>query len=185
VSRFFNGKKNDDTHEKYSVNEAIRADKVLVIDGEGNNLGLMDKQEALDVATGRQLDLVQVGTKGENVVARIIDFGKFLYMKKKQLGEAKKGQKIICIKEVKMRPNIGDQDYRTKLNHAIQFFQEGKKVKFTIQFRGREIGMMGNVGTKIFERITSDLEASEVGALVHEKENRGFAFWSKVYSVKS
>ena len=83
-----------------------------------------------------------------------------------------------------MRPNIGDQDYWTKLKKALEFFKEGNKVKFTLQFKGREISMMEGLGSKFFERITTDLHSQDVGTLVEEKEQRSGAFWSKIYFVK-
>ena len=188
MSRFVNGKNNnsdDDAQSKYVINEQIDSDKVLVIGHDGENLGEMSKIGAIDLAKEKDMDLVQVGNKNTIPVARIIDFGKFLYMKKKQLADAKKKQTIIHVKEIKIRPNIGDQDYKTKLNHAIQFFKEGKKVKFTLQFKGREIGMMENVGAKLFERITNDLRESGVGDLVEEKSNRGVAFLFKIFGLKT
>lgn len=179
-------KNNRDTaSHKYPVNELIKADKVMVINAEGENLGVLSKQQALMRAQESGLDLVQVGEKDSAIIAKIMDFGKFLYEKKKQMSESKKHQKIILIKEIKIRPNIGDQDYLTKLNHAAQFFLDGKKVKFTLQFKGREITMMEDLGNKLFERISRDLAAKNVGTLVEEKDNRSGAFWSKIYYVRA
>lgn len=170
---------------KYFVNEQIRAEKLLVITDEGENLGVLSRSRALAAAQESSLDLVQVGEKDSIVVAKIMDFGKFLYEKKKQLCDAKKHQKVIQIKEIKMRPNIGDQDYKTKLNQAVGFFAEGKKVKFTLQFKGREITMMDDLGFKFFSRITNDLSARDVGSLVEEKDSRAGSFWSKIYFVRN
>ena len=137
----------------YLVNEKIKAKNMMVIDHEGNNLGVISKQEALDCAERAELDLVQVGEKDSTVIAKIIDFGKFLYTKKKQLSLAKKKQKIIQIKEVKLRPNIGDQDFLTKMKRAVEFLKSGKKVKFTLQFRGRQFIMINELGRNFFNRI--------------------------------
>lgn len=175
----------DTSIHKFPVNEFIKADKIMVINAEGENLGVLSKSQALMRAQEAGLDLVQVGEKDSTIIAKIMDFGKFLYEKKKQMGEAKKHQKVILIKEIKFRPNIGDQDYLTKLNHAAQFLIEGKKVKFTLQFKGREITMMDDLGSKFFERISRDLAQRNVGTLVEEKDNRSGAFWSKIYYVKS
>jgi translation initiation factor IF-3 len=173
----------DDLH-KYHVNEEIRADSMLVINHVGENLGVLSKYKALSAAEEAGLDLVQVGEKDGQIIAKIMDFGKFLYMKKKQLADAKKHQVIIQIKEIKIRPQIEEQDYKTKLNHAEKFFKEGKKVKFTLQFKGREVTMMEDLGTKLFARITNDLAARDLGVLVEEKEGRSGSLWSKIYGLK-
>ena len=166
------------------VNEQIRAERIIVIDDQGVNLGPLPRFQALQRALDSGVDLVQVGDSEGVPIAKLMDFGKFLYTKKKQQHEAKKHQKIIVVKELKMRPNIGDQDYRTKLNQAIGFFADGDKVKFTLQFRGREITMMSEVGPRMFQRITTDLTASEVGQLVEEKDTRSHALWTKIFYVK-
>lgn len=168
----------------YFVNEKIRVPKLQVIDHNGNNLGMISKEQALDIAEQAGLDLVQVGEKGDIVIGKIIDFGKFLYAKKKQLSEAKKKQKVVQVKEIKMRPNIGDNDYQTKLKRAIGFLKEDKKVKFTLQFRGREFIMIKELGQNFFQRIDNDLAEQDLGTLLREKEQRGGPFWSKIYYVK-
>jgi translation initiation factor IF-3 len=185
VSKHFRGKAKNDLNSKYFVNNQIKSTKVFVITDTGENLGLISKQEALDRAQEAGLDLVQVGKKDNTPVTKIMDFGKFLYIKKKQMADAKKHQKTIQLKEIKMRPNIGDQDYKTKLKKAVEFFGSGKKVKFTLQFKGREITMISTLGKKIFNRITQDLKEQEVGTLVEEKDNRSGAYWSKVYFIKT
>jgi len=130
------------------------------------------------------LDLVQISDSNNEVIVKLMDFGKFLYEKKKQDGEAKKNQKVIQIKEVKLRPNIGDQDYKIKLKRAIEFLEDGKRVKFTLQFRGREMASMDSVGPAMFARISADLVDHDLGNLVEEKEQRGRPFWSKIVYVK-
>ncbi|MFA5306818.1 MAG: translation initiation factor IF-3 [Candidatus Babeliales bacterium] len=169
---------------KYSVNERIRADRIMVIDHEGQSLGVIPKFQALARAEELGLDLVQVGEKDNVPVVKMMDFGKFLYTKKKQLGDAKKHQKVIVVKELKMRPHIGDQDYKTKLNQAEQFFKDGNKVKFTLQFRGREMATAEETGRKFFVRIINDLTTRNIGALAEEKEARGGVLWSKIFYVK-
>lgn len=169
---------------KYSVNEHIRARDIIVINEHGENLGELPRESALKLADDVNLDLVQVGNKDETPIAKIMNFGKFLYEKKKQMGDSKKHQKIIQIKEIKIRPNIGDQDYKTKLNQAEQFFKDGKKVKFTLQFKGREAVMIEDLGYRLFARITKDLSDRNIGTLVEEKDGRGGMFWSKIYFIK-
>lgn len=169
---------------KYVVNQQIRADKIFVIDANGQNLGAIPRFQALAAAEQAGLDLVQVGEKDGVPVAKLIDFGKFLYMKKKQLTDAKKNQTVVVIKEIKIRPNIGEQDYKTKINQSEQFFRDGNKVKFTLQFRGREAMMMDDVGPKLFARIIQDLSDRKVGTVMEEKDGRAGAVWSKIFYVK-
>lgn len=168
----------------YFVNEKIRVPQMQVIDQTGQNLGVISKFEALRAAQDAGLDLVQVGEKDDVIIAKIMDFGKFLYAKKKQLSDAKKKQKIIQLKEIKLRPNIDDNDYNTKLRKAVDFLKEGKKVKFTLQFRGREFIMIKELGARFFERINKDLTDQQIGTLVEEKEQKAGPFWSKIYSLK-
>lgn len=175
----------DGMQEKYLINEQIKSEKVYVITHEGENLGLIERRDALQRSEEAGLDLVQVGERDEFPVTKIMDFGKFVYAKKKQVGDAKKHHKVVLLKEVKLRPNIGDQDYRTKLKRAEEFFTEGNKVKFTLQFKGREITMMDQLAPQIFQKITTDLAAKGLGELVEEKDQRGSNYWSKIYFVKS
>ena len=187
-NKFFKDKNNhsinNDEASKYVVNDQIRSDKVIVINAAGENLGEMPKRQAIVLAEETELDLVQMGEKDGLPVTKIMNFGKFLYSKKKQLNDSKKHQKVVQLKEIKMRPNIGDQDYKTKLNQSEQFFKEGKKVKFTLQFRGREISMMEDLGRKFFARILHDLTEKNLGSLVEEKESRGGSLWTKIFFIK-
>ncbi len=169
---------------KYCVNEQIRSERIMVIDHSGQSLGVLTRPQALMRATEVGLDLVQVGEKDGVPITKLMDFGKFLYSKKKQLADAKKHQKVIVVKEVKLRPNIGEQDYRTKVNQAAQFFKDGNKVKFTLQFRGREATMMDDLGPKLFARILQDLSNLEVGTVLEEKDSRGGTLWTKIFYVK-
>jgi len=157
----------------YFVNEKIRVPQMQVIDQTGQNLGVISKFEALRAAQDAGLDLVQVGEKDDVIIAKIMDFGKFLYAKKKQLSDAKKKQKIIQLKEIKLRPNIDNNDYNTKLRKAVDFLKEGKKVKFTLQFRGREFIMIKELGTKFFERINKDLTDQQIGARKNKSSRFG------------
>lgn len=176
--------KQDNLSSEYLVNEQIRDPQVMVISSSGENLGVLNTKEAIMLADREGLDLVQVGQKDELAITKIMNFGKFLYEKKKQLSESKKKQKVVQIKEIKLRPNIGDQDYLTKLNQMVKFLQEGKKVKVSLQFRGRELMMINELGTKFFERINKDLLVKNLGDMVEEKEQRGKPFWSKIIYLK-
>ena len=179
-----NHKDKNNSRKKHLVNEQIRDSKIRLIIETGENIGVVSRKEALDRAEQTGLDLVKIGEQDSIVIAKLMDFGKHLYLKKKQQAQAKKNQKVIQIKEIKMRPNIGDQDYLVKFNRAVKFLEEGKRVKFTLQFRGREMIMMKEIGPKFFARIHNDLEARELGPLVAEKEQRGRPFWSKIYYIK-
>jgi len=179
-----NNRKKNILASNYQVNEKIKEKSMIVIDQDGNNLGEISKQQALDIAEQAELDLVIVGKKDSTAIAKVIDFGKFLYAKKKQLSLAKKKQKVIQIKEVKMRPNIGEQDYKTKMKRAFEFLRTGKKVKFTLQFRGRQFIMINELGKTFFTRVHNDLVEEDLGTLVKEKEQRSGPFWSIIYSLK-
>ncbi len=169
----------------YLINEFIKADQMRVISDDGKNLGMLSKKEALALALEASLDLVQI-SEGEDaaVVARIMNFGKFLYEKKKQQHEAKKHQKVIQIKELKFRPHIGEGDYQVRINQAVDFLHDGKRVKFTLQFRGREAATMNDLGPKLFARIKEDLEKKGLSNLMEEQESKGSPFWSKIFFVK-
>jgi translation initiation factor IF-3 len=117
----------------------IRRPEVRVINPEGKQLGIYPVHQALAIAHELGLDLVEINPKAEPPVCRIMDFGKFKYEQKKQTAAAKKKQKIIEIKEVKMRPKTDDHDFDFKVKHVRRFIEEGNKAKLTIRFRGREL----------------------------------------------
>jgi translation initiation factor IF-3 len=110
-----------------------------VIDEEGNQLGIYTTQDALRLAYERGLDLVEVAPNAVPPVCRLLDFGKFQYEKQKKDREARKAQKIIEMKEIRLRPRTGEHDLDTKVRQALSFLEEGSKVKVTVRFRGREI----------------------------------------------
>jgi len=171
--------------EKHFVNERIRSERVQVIGGSGENFGEMSKKSAIDLAKESNLDLVMVGQKGDVAVTKIMDFGKFLYLKKKKEAQSKKSHKVIQIKEIKMRPKIGPGDYTTKMDQAVKFLEDGKHVKFTLQFRGRQPLSTREVGEAFFVRIKNDLVEKNLGPLAEEKESRSGYMWSKVFYIKS
>ncbi len=169
-----------------NINERIRFDRMQVISHEGENLGVMSRNEALDMAHHANLDLVLLAEKGGDgfAVTKIMDYGKAQYAKKKQATEAKKHQKIIQVKEVKFRPKIGGHDFDTKINRAVDFINAGKHVKMTLQFRGREIGMKDMLGDELFKKIEDALEAAQIPKLFAEKDSRSHNMWSRVYYIK-
>ncbi|MCR6095566.1 translation initiation factor IF-3 [Salipaludibacillus agaradhaerens] len=121
------------------VNENIRAREVRLIGANGDQIGVKSKQEALDMARNADLDLVMVAPNAKPPVCRIMDYGKYRFEQQKKDKEARKKQKVINIKEVRLSPNIEDHDFNTKLRNARKFLSKGDKVKAAIRFRGRAI----------------------------------------------
>ncbi len=121
------------------MNQQIRVREVRLIDDEGNQLGILPIQEALNLAFERSLDLVEVAPNAVPPVCRLLDYGKFQYEKQKKDREARKAQKIIEIKEIRLRPRTGEHDLDTKVRQAVSFLEDGSKVKVAVRFRGREI----------------------------------------------
>ncbi len=121
------------------INEQIRDREVRVVSQDGDQLGIMPTSEALRMAREAELDLVKIAPNAKPPVCKIIDYGKFRYEQSRKEKEAKKKQKTIEIKEVRLSPNIDDNDLNTKVNAARKFIQKGDKVKVTLRFRGREM----------------------------------------------
>jgi translation initiation factor IF-3 len=136
-------------------NEFITSQKVRVIDENGENLGVMYTREARDMAEGVGLDLVEISPSADPPVAKFLDIGRFKYEAQKKANLARKNQKIQEIKEIKMRPNIDDHDYDTKMKAIHKFIGEGDKVKVTLRFRGRELAH-GQLGMKLLQRVQDD-----------------------------
>jgi len=138
-------------------NEQIESDKVRVIDEKGNMLGVLTLRDAIYKAKNVNLDLVEVSPNAEPPVCKIIDYGKYKYEIQKKSSDAKKKQKTVDIKEIKIRPNIGENDYTTKLKAAVKFLEAGNKVKVSMRFRGREISKQ-DIAKNMFLRIKQDTE---------------------------
>ena len=130
--------------------------EVRLIDQNGKQVGVMATKDALLLAERAGLDLVEVASEARPPVCRILDFGKYLYDLGKKEKEARKKQKVIAVKEVKLSPKIGEHDYQTKLRGALRFIERGDRVKLTMFFRGREITHM-DIGRRIIKRFTDDL----------------------------
>jgi translation initiation factor IF-3 len=141
------------------VNEEIRVPQVRLIDQDGEMQGVMSARDALLRAYAVGLDLLEISPNADPPVCKILDFGKFKYEQQKKKNEAKKKQRVIEIKEVKVRPNIDENDYQVKLRSMKSFIEEGDKVKVTLRFRGREMAHQ-DIGVKVLERIRSDLETA-------------------------
>ena len=120
------------------INEAIRASKVRLVDEDGSQVGLKTRDEALEYAYSKDLDLVEVASGADPPVARIMDYGKYKYEQEQKAKTARKHQSQIHVKEIKMRPKIGVHDYETEKGHVVRFLNAKAKVKVTIMFRGRE-----------------------------------------------
>lgn len=121
------------------INEQIRDREVRVIDSDGNQLGIMPSREALRISSEKNLDLVKIAPKATPPVCRIMDYGKYRFELAKKEKEARKNQKIVDVKEIRMSLNIDTHDLQTKVGHAMQFLKNGDKVKVTVRFRGREM----------------------------------------------
>lgn len=138
------------------INEEIRCKEVRLIDDAGEQLGVMAPRDAAKIAAEKNLDLVEIAPNANPPVCRIMDYGKYKYEQSKREKEAKKNQKVISVKEVKLRPNIEDHDFLTKAKNASKFLAAGDKVKVTIMFRGREI-THPELGQELCERFAEEL----------------------------
>ncbi len=125
--------------KEQQINEEIRDKEIRVISNDGEQLGIMSASEALKLAESKNLDLVKIAPAAKPPVCKIMDYGKFRFEKAKKEKEAKKNQKIIEIKEIRLSLNIDTHDFETKINHARKFIASGNKVKVSIRFRGREM----------------------------------------------
>jgi len=130
---------------------------VRVVDADGSQLGIMPLRDALRVAAEKNLDLVAIALNAKPPVCRVMDFGKYKYEQGKREKEARKNQKVITVKEVKVRPNIEDHDFQVKLKNARRFLQDGDKVKASVMFRGREI-THPELGRKLLVRLAKEVE---------------------------
>lgn len=168
------------------ANEKIPGKDVQLINAEGVNEGIVSKFYAIDKAKTDGLDLVLLSQSGADgvPVTKIMDLGKALYEKKKKAGEAKKKQKIIKVKEIKLRPSIGDHDLNVKAKHAFEFLEDGMRIKLTLMFRGREMASKHELGPKLFEKFEAALNGMDVENLVFENDSKLGRFWSRVYYKK-
>jgi translation initiation factor IF-3 len=140
------------------INEHIRVREVRLIDETGQNVGVVPTIDARQRAFDAGLDLVEVSPDAVPPVCKILDFGKYKYQEQKKAAEARKNQKVVEIKEIKMRPGIDDHDYDVKMRSIKRFFDEGDKVKITLRFRGREMAHT-ELGMDVLKRVKVDVEA--------------------------
>ena len=138
-------------------NELIHAREVRVIGMDGEQLGIMSRNDAIAAAREEGCDLVEVSSNSEPPVCRIMDYGKFKYEQQKKRQDAKKRQAVVQVKEIKVRPKTDDHDYETKVRHVRRFLEDGDRCKVTVFFRGREI-VHKDRGMDILDRFVKDLE---------------------------
>jgi len=138
------------------VNEEIRVREVQLIDNEGTNRGVTPTQDAITLAREAGLDLVEISPNTSPPICKILDYGKFKYQAHKKTAEARKKQKTVEVKEIKLRPGIDKHDYQVKMRSMRRFFEEGDKVKVTLRFRGREMAHQ-ELGYKLLQRVREDM----------------------------
>ena len=143
--------------EGHRINNRIDAREVRLIDAAGENVGVVPIRQAIMMAEEASLDLVEISPDAKPPVCKILDYGKFKFQEQKKAAEARKKQKVIEIKEIKMRPMIDDHDYDVKMRAIKRFFEEGDKVKVTLRFRGREIAHQ-DIGLRLLERVKQETQ---------------------------
>ncbi len=149
-------------NKELQINEEIRDKEVRVVGGEGEQLGVMSSKAALDLAIEKNLDLVKIAPQAQPPVCRIMDYGKFRFEQAKRDREAKKNQKVIEIKEIRLSLNIDTHDFETKVGHAKKFLAGGNRVKVSIRFRGREMAH-AHLGNGIMEKFAESCK--ELGSV--------------------
>jgi len=138
------------------VNDRIRVPRVRVVGADGAQIGILEINEALNLAASQDLDLVEVAGQADPPVCRIMDYGKYKYEQAVKQKESRKKQSLVVVKEIKMRPKIDRHDYGTKKGHVVRFLRQGAKVKVTIMFRGREMAHL-DLGKKLLDRLAEDV----------------------------
>ncbi len=144
-------------HKGPRSNNRIISNEVQVISSDGKNLGILNTQEAITIAKNEGLDLIEIAQNAKPPVCKIMDMGKYKYDAQKKANKAKKKQKKIEIKEIKLRPVTEIHDYTFKIKNAQKFLSKGDKVKFTIKFKGREL-QHSNLGDELMQKIKTDME---------------------------
>ncbi len=139
------------------MNEDIDVDNVRLIDADGSQVGVVSIAEAQEMADEAGLDLVEISPHADPPVCKVLDYGKYKYEAQKKANEARKKQKIIEVKEIKMRPGIEEHDYQVKMRSVRKFIGNGDKVKMTIRFRGREMAHQ-ELGLRVLDRVREDLD---------------------------
>jgi translation initiation factor IF-3 len=154
------------------INRNIRVPEVRVVDNNGEQLGILPIREALEAAETRGFDLVEVAPLAKPPVCKIMDYGKYKYEQAKKAHESKRNQKVVVVKEIKMRPATDDHDFDFKLKNAKRFLAEGNKVKFTVVFRGRELAH-AELGAVLLDRVAAAI--AEDGNIEQNAKREGRA----------
>lgn len=139
------------------MNDRVRAPEIRLIGAEGENVGVVSPEKAMDMAEAAGLDLVEISPNATPPVCKIMDFGKYKYEQQKRESEARKKQKTIEVKEIKFRPNTDTHDYEVKMRNVFKFLENGDKVKITLRFRGREMAHT-DLGRDLLHRVADDVE---------------------------
>lgn len=155
---------------KAPINENISAREVRLIGADGEQIGIVSIDEALRIAEEAKLDLVEISADASPPVCRVMDYGKHLFEKKKQMAAAKKNQKQIQVKEVKFRPGTEEGDYQVKLRNLMRFLNEGDRAKVSLRFRGREMAHQ-ELGMELLKRVEADL--AEYGSVEQHPKMEG------------
>ena len=158
------------SNKELQINEEIRDKELRIVGDDGSQLGIMSAKAALDLAAEKNMDLVKIAPQATPPVCRIMDYGKFRFEQAKREKEARKNQKVIEIKEVRLSVNIDTHDFETKLGHAKRFLSSGDKVKVSIRFRGREMAH-SNLGLEIMRRFAE--ACAELGTVEKQPKLEG------------
>ncbi|WP_221566355.1 translation initiation factor IF-3 [Pseudalkalibacillus sp. A8] len=164
------------------VNDGIRAREVRLIGANGDQIGVKSRQEALEIAANANLDLVLVAPNAKPPVCRIMDYGKYRYEQQKKEKEARKNQKTITTKEVRLSPNIEEHDFNTKLRNARKFLEKGNKVKASIRFRGRAI-THSELGRDVLMRMAKECE--DLGTIESKPKMEGRSMFLILAPIES
>lgn len=157
--------------KNYIINEKIREKEIRVISKDGEQLGILPTKEALNIADEQELDLVMISPNANPPVCKIMDLGKFIYEQSKKEKEAKKKQKVVNIKEIRVSLTIEEHDIDIKAKNARKFLLDGDKVKITVRFRGREMEL-GHIGERILNNFTAKLEDVSIIEKKPKREGR-------------
>ncbi len=163
-------RRGDRTDDGPRVNDQIRAENVRLIDAEGNMVGVVALDDALKAAEDAGLDLVEISPNAEPPVCKVLDHGKYKYEQQKKAAEARKKQKTVDVKEVKLRPGIEEHDYGVKMRNARRFLEAGDKVKVTMRFRGREMAHQ-HLGLELLHKMKDEL--ADIGKIELEPKVEG------------
>ena len=152
------------------INEQIRDKEIRLIGSDGEQLGIMSSREALKKAEEAELDLIKIAPKAQPPVCKIMDYGKYRYELQKKEKEAKKNQKVVEIKEIRMSPSIDTNDFNTKVKSAVKFLNDGNRVKVTVRFRGREMAHT-SLGQELLKKFGAD--CSEIATIAKDAKLEG------------